>query len=186
MANHKENNIIWNGDVLIIKEGQFLTGRKQLSEETCIPETTIERALDYFEKNGHQIKQQKTTKFRIITILNWSSHQLADSKADNRRTTDGQQTDTNKNDKNDNNEKNIEREGLASLAYLSKIPEEDMKEFMDRFIATKKEIEGKAEGLKLYCESRGKKYKNYKAFLLNALKRDFKEKSEENNKYKNL
>lgn len=76
------------------------------------------------------------------------------------------------------------REGFASLTYLSNIPEEDMDEFLDRFIATKKEIEGKAEGLKLYCESRGKKYKNYRSFLLNALKRDFKEKT--TNKYKNL
>lgn len=99
-ASHQEQKFMWNGKIIIIKDGQILTGRKQLSEETGIPETTIERALDFFEKNGHQIGQQKTTKYRLITILNWNSYQKSDSKADNKRTTNGQQTDTYKNDKN--------------------------------------------------------------------------------------
>lgn len=66
-------------------------------------------------------------------------------------------------------------EPSASMSYLSVIPPEDMKEFTGRFIATEKEVRSKAENLKLYCESKGKVYKNYKSFLLNALKRDFKE-----------
>lgn len=82
-------------------------------------------------------------------------------------------------------EKKEERES-ASISYLSNIPENDLNEFLERFIATDREIKNKAESLKLYCESRGKKYKNYKAFLLNALKADFKEKNNQNNKYKNL
>ncbi len=65
---------------------------------------------------------------------------------------------------------------FKSKKYLKQIPEEDMKEFLERFIATKKEIESKAESLSLYCESKGRVYKNYKSFLLNALKKDFKEK----------
>jgi hypothetical protein len=71
-----------------------------------------------------------------------------------------------------------EEEALASLKYLSNIPQEDMKEFTDRFIASEKEIKSKAEDLRLYCERKGKVYKNYKSFLLNALKRDFKERAE--------
>ena len=106
-ANHKDTKIMWNGEVLIIKEGQILTGRKELSQLTGIPETTIERALTYIEKNGHQIEQQKTTKFRLITIINWKEYQKEDSTSDNKRTTNGQQTDTYKNDKNEKNEKNI-------------------------------------------------------------------------------
>lgn len=78
-----------------------------------------------------------------------------------------------------------ERES-ASISYLSEIPNNDLEEFLERFIATEKDIKNKAESLKLYCESKGKKYKNYKAFLLNALKTDFKEKNNQNNKYKDL
>ena len=105
LASHKEkDDFIWNGQQVKLKKGEFITGRKKLKDLTGIAETTIERALDYFEKSGHQIQQQKTTKFRLITILNWEKYQKLDSKADNRRTTDGQQTDTINKGNNDNNE----------------------------------------------------------------------------------
>ena len=42
-----------------------------------------------------------------------------------------------------------------------------------RFDCSRPAIKDKAESLKLYCESKGKRYKNYKAFLLTALKKDF-------------
>lgn len=75
------------------------------------------------------------------------------------------------------------RGGLhSSIKYLSNIPKEDVKIFTDRFEATEKQIMGKAEDLKLYCESKGRIYKNYKSFLLNALRKDFPERSEEDRK----
>ena len=83
---------MWNNNTIIVKEGQFITGRKELSKVTGIPETTIERILEYLEKE-HQIGQQKTTKYRLITVVNWKEYQIKD----NKRTTNGQQTDTNKN-----------------------------------------------------------------------------------------
>ena len=93
LANHDdEHTFIWNGRQIELKEGQFITGRKTLSEQTGVPETTIERILDYLESSG-QIGQQKNTKNRLITILNWETYQ----KVDNKRTTNGQQTDTFKN-----------------------------------------------------------------------------------------
>lgn len=100
-ANHQDKKHMWNGEVIIIKEGQLVTGRKALSSETGIPETTIERILDYLVKSS-QIGQQKTTKFRLITVINWKQYQTVD----NKRTTNGQQTDTNKNVKKDKNVKN--------------------------------------------------------------------------------
>lgn len=66
-----------------------------------------------------------------------------------------------------------------SIDYLKAIPDEDMKEFTARFDATPKQLQSKAEDLLNYCKSKGKTYRNYKAFLLNALKRDFKEMTEE-------
>lgn len=105
-ANHKNEEFMWNSEIIIIKDGQFLTGRKELSQETGIPESSIEDILKIFERQ-HQIQQQKTTKYRIITILNWKEHQQSDIKSNNRATTEQQQADTNKNDNNDKNEKNI-------------------------------------------------------------------------------
>jgi len=91
-ANHKAKEVMWNGQIVNIKAGQFISGRKRLSKATGIPESTIERVLKLFE-NEHQIEQQKTTKFRLITVINWEGHQASEQhngqQADNRRTTSG-------------------------------------------------------------------------------------------------
>jgi len=91
-ANHEGKEFMRNNQIIVIKEGQLITGRKQLSEETGISESSIERILEMFE-NEHQIEQQKTTKFRLITILNWKEYQTNGQQngqqADNGRTTSG-------------------------------------------------------------------------------------------------
>lgn len=65
------------------------------------------------------------------------------------------------------------KDPLASAEYLKKVPKDDLKEFSTRFAVSEKAIESKAEDLLLYCERTGRKYRNYRAFLLNACKRDF-------------
>jgi len=108
-ANHKETSFIWNGRTQTLRPGQLLTGRKQLSSATGIPETTIERILDFLE-GEHQIERQSTTKFRIISIVNWHLYQNpceGGHQPDNKRTTDGHQTDTYKNEKNEKNEDKV-------------------------------------------------------------------------------
>jgi len=104
-AAYKQSEFIWNNDKHLLKPGQLMTGRKKLSEQTGIPESTVERILTYLE-NEQQIEQQKTNKFRIITIRNWEKYQSfgkANNKVDDKRTANGQQVDTYKNVKNDKN-----------------------------------------------------------------------------------
>lgn len=68
------------------------------------------------------------------------------------------------------------REGIASsLEYLSKIPDEDIQEFVNRFDCSEKGIRSKAEDLILWCKTEGKLKKNYRMFLLKAIKKDFPE-----------
>lgn len=62
----------------------------------------------------------------------------------------------------------------SSLSYLEEIPLEDLKDFVSRFDASANAIKSKAEDLLNYCRSKGRVYKDYSAFLLNALKKDFK------------
>jgi len=99
-ANHKEKKFMWNKEIIMIKEGQLITGRKELSVCTGIAETTIEDILNFLEKSS-QIRQQKTTKFRLITVINWKDYQ----ESDNKPTTNRQQTDTNKNVNNEKKQK---------------------------------------------------------------------------------
>lgn len=88
LASHGDTEFMWNGKTQKLNKGQFVTGRKQLSESTGIPETSVERLLTFYEKD-RQIGQQKNNKFRLITILNWESYQQNGQQADNKRTTDG-------------------------------------------------------------------------------------------------
>lgn len=82
-----------------------------------------------------------------------------------------------------------ERRPEHSRSYLDNIPDDDIQEWTSRFVVTEKQIRSTAENLKLYCERKGRTYKNYRSFLLNALKSEFKERDDEPakvNKYANL
>jgi len=63
----------------------------------------------------------------------------------------------------------------SSLKYLNEIPKEDIQEFIGKFKCDESNIRTKAHTLADYCASKGKRYKNYKAFLSNALRKDFGE-----------
>lgn len=144
-ANHTGKNRIWNGEEIIIKPGQLLTGRIKLSKETGIPQSTIEKILNFFEKNK-QVEQQKNSRNRIITIVSWHKFQKRNNKItseeqqkDNQGTTKEQPRNTNNNDNNvnnDNNEKIKASERKKNLDF-SFVSEKVKNEFLE-FIFTKK------------------------------------------------
>lgn len=108
-ANYKDREVMWNGGLVTLKAGQFITGRNKLSEEIGVPASTIEDALRWLETQ-HQIRQQKNNKFRIITIVNWDKYQIndedSDSKSDIYPTTSRHLADTDKKDKKDKKDNN--------------------------------------------------------------------------------
>lgn len=67
--------------------------------------------------------------------------------------------------------------GFSSISYLKNIPLDDIKDFILITTATENQIKNKGEALFDYCESKGRRYKNYKAFLRNALRKDHPKKS---------
>jgi len=70
-------------------------------------------------------------------------------------------------------EKKREEKLSASINYLKQIPEEDLKDFSNSYMVSFKEIIKKAQDLVNYCEMHGKRYKDYKALLRNAISKDF-------------
>lgn len=121
-ANHQEKKFMWNSDCIIIREGQLITGRKELCAMSGIPESTIEDILKYLERQ-HQIQQQKTTKYRLITIVNWKTYQKPDIVSDNKATTKQQQSDTNKNVIMNKNEKKDTSEQSSDWSLEEKLEE---------------------------------------------------------------
>lgn len=61
----------------------------------------------------------------------------------------------------------------ARLEWLTQIPTQDLTELCEKYEASTSQVKRKAEELSNYCKAKGKLYKNYRAFLENALMRDF-------------
>jgi len=74
LANHETKTKHWGGDVLTIKPGQVLTGRKELASVSGLDESFIQRTLAELEREN-MIEQQTYAKFRIITIVSWQNYQ---------------------------------------------------------------------------------------------------------------
>lgn len=109
LANHEETTFIFNDKEKTLQPGQLITGLLKLKKITRIPTTTIRRILKFLE-NGNMISQYITTKFRIVTILNWQYYQSQEADSGNQmvinRQSGGNQAATYKNDKNEKNVKN--------------------------------------------------------------------------------
>ena len=65
-----------------------------------------------------------------------------------------------------------ERESFP-LTYLTSLPLKDKKEFSEKYNCSISQVEEKAEAIINYCESKGKRYKNYKATLRTWLSNDY-------------
>lgn len=162
-ANHEPRQFMWNKEIIVIKEGQFITGRKQLSEETGISETSIERILNLLE-NEHQIGQQKTNKYRLITILNWKEYQTSGQEngqqTDNKWTTNGhkQEVKEYKELKEYIGTGEISQIWIKTWSRTPKIPEiEETQKLIDKFGAEKVE--------RAMREASLSGFKNFKTFV---------------------
>jgi hypothetical protein len=159
LASHKEKEYMFNDKLHILNPGQFITGRKSLAKETGISESKCERLLNFF-KTEQQIEQQKTNKFRIISILNWSEYQTSEQQneqpVNNQRTTSEQPVDTIKKDKNEKKEKNV----ITKVKYLDAVflTDEQYKE-LDSKYGTQTLLDC-IDVLNNYKMSSGKKYKS--------------------------
>lgn len=177
LANHQESTFIWNNKKQIIKAGQFLTGLKVLAKKTGIAQGTVYRILKYLE-NEKQIETQKTTKYTIISIVNWNKYQgnetQNEKQIENRLKTNEKQIETNKNDNNIKNEKKY----ISSESKDSGIP--TLKIDPVKFINWFNEATGKKYRLKpkifsqlRTAEALGYTKEDMKTALENALSDEF-------------
>lgn len=109
-ATHKEIPALFKGKKIILQKGQLITGRKSIASQLKISESKIFRIINDF-KSEQQIEQQTSNKNSLISILNWDKYQNIEQQNEqqmnNKRTTDEQQVNTNKNVKNVKNVRNI-------------------------------------------------------------------------------
>lgn len=174
-ANWKDKDVVVGNEVIKLKRGQFITGRKSLvkalttikkeySKEFKKMEFLYRRKLIILEKLDF-LHIKATNKYSIITIQNYSKYQDNTQQQHNDDTTTAQQLHTTKEDKNIRSKEYI----YSSLKYLEEINDSDLEEFNKKYSASKSDIKALAEALRLWCETNNKKKKNYRAFLQNRL-----------------
>jgi len=111
-ASHKEHEQIVGNQMVTLQPGQFVIGRQALTEEMNRgmkpkqkqSELTWWRYLNNLEK-WEMLNIKKTNKYSVITVSNWCNYQENEQEMNNKRTSDEQQLNTNKNVKNGKNEK---------------------------------------------------------------------------------
>lgn len=105
-ANHADNKTVFNGEEIIIKRGQVLTGRHKLAKDLGITPSTVWRKCELLRKVGF-LDIETNNRFSIITLTKYDTYQNprydggqpSGQQMDNKRTTDGQQMDTPNKDK---------------------------------------------------------------------------------------
>lgn len=104
LATHQPIEMDFSGRIITLKPGQLITSRKSLSDSCGVSQSKTERVLAWMESE-QQIEQQGSNRSRLITILNWDKYQPIGQQnehpSDSHRTTNGQPSDTNKNEKNE-------------------------------------------------------------------------------------
>jgi len=153
-ANHEPDDIIFNKELVKIKRGQFLTGRKVIAKALKQNENTIYTRLKLLEKLGY-IKLNSNNKFSILTIVKYEDYQSDKRKPqqpnNNGSTTAQQPNNTNNNDNNEDNEKEepltIDTLEILFQSIFNKFPQdikmgEDVcRQYFFTDISTKKDFE---------------------------------------------
>lgn len=129
-ATHKDMNVIFGGDKIILREGQLITGRKVIAEKFKISESKVKRILIDLE-NDQQIDRQRSNKNSLVTIINWNKYQSVDQQNDqqvtNKWPASDQQVTTNNNVNNINNitmKQDIEKKNIKRKVFQKPTVEE--------------------------------------------------------------
>lgn len=98
-ATYTEQRTVFNGEDIILKPGQLITGRKKLAEKTGVEEHKVQRVLNRLESE-HLIEQQKSRHGTLITLLSEASEseseQPVEQPVSNQWATNEQPVSTNK------------------------------------------------------------------------------------------
>jgi hypothetical protein len=140
-ANHSDNKMLFDGSLILIKRGQFITSIRKLSTKWKWSSTKVTAFLDTLEKD-QMIKRESDTKKTLISVINYGLYQdnTSEKKTPKKQTEDTEvtQKNTNKNEEEciKNDKETIyancfeevwshyprkEDKGLAYKCYLARI-----------------------------------------------------------------
>lgn len=123
-ANHEDNDVFMNGNVVKVKKGQFITSNRKLQEEWGCSTNTVKKILNQLTDLGMIEYSTESRRYTVITLTNYEVYQdrvyserdterdsERDSERDTERDTEREQTRRYKNNKNN---KEVEENNMAS------------------------------------------------------------------------
>ena len=179
-ATHKPREVVIEKQVVRLEPGQFVTGRFELEKEyndgvpnrKKISASTLQRWLRKLE-TWQMLNIKTYSKFSIVTVSNWIEYQQDEQQVNNRRTTDEQQVNTDKNVKNDKNEKKV----YGEFVRLTEEEHQKLTERLGQALTT-----DYIERLDNYIGSKGKKYKSHYHTILSWVRKDEAQRKPEPNR----
>lgn len=129
MANHSDNKIMHDGDLITVKRGQRITSLRQLGERWSWSITKVDKYLKTLESDG-MLVVKKDTKKTVLTVVNYDDYQDGDFKKRHRKdsektekkhrsNTEKTQKKTNNNDNKENNENNDDNDVVVGDGFAS-------------------------------------------------------------------
>lgn len=161
-ANYKDST--WHG--VEVKRGSMIAGRIELSKMTGISEQSIRTSLTKL-KSTKNITIKSTNKYSVISINNYDRYQDTNQQ-DNQQLTSNQPA--------TNHVLRSKEVKNKEYKYIDSLNEELATEVATQYSVPLVSVKKLSEDLKLYCQSKGKKYANYKAALQNWVRRAIDEK----------
>lgn len=121
-AVYQEQEYLFDGKIIKLQPGQFVTTRNEISKKCGIHRSTVERILNLF-KNELQIEQVSGSRSRLISILKWHTYQnnepMNEQHLSNGRATLEQQVSANKEGKKERKKEVFTIPGLQEvLEYM--------------------------------------------------------------------
>ena len=98
-ASHIDRTIMFDGQSIDIKRGQFITGRKSLAKTLKTSEQKVRSRIALLQKHN-KITQKSTNRYSIISVIKYDYYQTDRNKITSRQPADNQQTTTNNNGNN--------------------------------------------------------------------------------------
>ena len=130
-ATHTPQQALFGGNPITLQAGQFISGRKAISNASKVEESKVNRIIKFFKKQ-QLIEQQTSTKNSLFTILNWNEYQ--DSEQQNE-----QQVNSN----------------CTTSEHKQECKNERTKEIIEREDKPKRFIPPTLEEVKAYCSCNG-------------------------------
>lgn len=93
MANHQDNKILFNGDLIEVKRGQRITSLRKLSEEWGWSTKKTKKFLELLEKDN-MVTVKTDNKKTLVTIVNYGVYQDGGNTEETQRKQEGNSEET--------------------------------------------------------------------------------------------